>query len=215
VKRKKRHFAFTPTPDLVWGFTLVELLVTTSLMVLVGAATVASLAGGVRVWERARESSTDGRSSLIAFDHLRRDVHNIRRFTLVPFEGTYGQFAAATVERVDRDSDQPAEIGRLGYFLDERRHVLCRSFVPYRLMRRERFTDRCQAVLEDVARLRFSYFGVEKEGGQAGWFEHWHATEPPLTLQCTVTIQGPHGQAVPQMLLVSLVSAAPAESSER
>ena len=189
------------------GFTLVELLVTTSLMALVGAAAVAALAGGIRVWERAHETGLDHPACLIAFDRLRRDLHNTRRFKPVPFEGTYDQYAAAAVERADRDSTQPDEIGRLGYFLDERHHLLCRSFVPYRLVRRERLTDRCQAVLEDVTRIRFSYFGADEERGTTEWVEHWHATEPPLAVKCTLTIHRPHQEPVPQTLLVSLMNA--------
>ena len=237
------------------GFTFVELLVTTSLMALVGAATVAALSGGVRVWERARESAGGGRSSLVAFDRLRRDVRNVRRFTPVPFDGAYDQFEAAAVEASNKEAtpigsddsvsqetqiiaddirgyprkDQRAsashranmsqyppipELGRLGYYLDERRHVLCRSFVPYRLMRRERLTDRCQAVLEDVARLRFRYFGTLREDDEPEWMEHWDLAQPPLAIECAITLQAAGRPAAPQTLRVVLPNAALPEASK-
>ena len=105
------------------GFTLLELLVTTSLMALVGGATVASLGGGIRVWERTVKFGSRQQSVLLAFDRLRRDLQNVRRFHLVPFKGEYDAFQVAAVEGQD-------ELGARGYFLDERRHLLCRSFVP-------------------------------------------------------------------------------------
>ena len=171
------------------GFTLVELLVTTSLMALVGGAMVAALAGGMSVWERASQMGTGQQASLIAFEWMRRDLSNARRFHPVPFEGAYDRYTFAAAERAAVDVPMPQEIGRLGYFLDERRHVLCRSFVPYRLMRGERLTDRCQAVLEDVARVRFGYFGTQEKGGEPEWSGHWDVEGEPLAVKLELVVQ--------------------------
>ena len=189
------------------AFTLVELLVATSLMALVGGASVAALAGGVRVWERAAAFGTAQHSFLVATDRMRRDLQNVRRFKPILFEGSYNQYAAASVGRADPRSDRSEELGRLGYFLDERQHRLCRSFVPYRLMRRDRLTDHCHAMLDDVTRMRWSYYGKNDERATTGWCEHWRSSEPPLAVKCTLTLQLPHHDAIPHTLMVSLASA--------
>ena len=175
------------------GFTLVELLVTTSLMAMVGGAAVAALAGGLRVWDRATSLGTDQQAMLIAFERMRRDLHNLRRFAPIQFEGDYHEYAFPVVEAANADSNAPKEIGRLGYFHDERRQLLCRSFAPYRLLRHERLTDHCQPVLEGLTRVRFKYFGKDSDSGTAGWMEHWSSLTPPLAVSAEMTLR-PRGQ---------------------
>ena len=175
-------------PAACYGFTLVELLITTSLMALVGGATVASLAGGVKVWERAAEFGVDDQAALIAFTRMRRDLHNARRFHPIPFAGAYDQYTFAAADRNDPAASDLEEIGRLGYFLNERRHLLCRSFVPYRLMRGTGVTDRCQVMLEHVERVRCRYVGIDATSGQNDWTDHWQSQDPPVALTCEVTL---------------------------
>ena len=167
------------------GFALVELLVATSLMALTGGATIAAISGGLRVWERATELGTRRQSVLIAFDRLRRDLQNVRRFKLIPFTGRYDRYTFATAEQSGSDDEAPIELGLLGVFLDERWHRLCRSFTPYRLMREEEIDRRCQTVLEDVVRVRFKYFGMQ-EDGNLGWSDQWEANEAPMAMQSEI-----------------------------
>jgi prepilin-type N-terminal cleavage/methylation domain-containing protein len=171
------------------GFTLVEMLIATSLMALVAGTIVAALAGGFRVWRRASEFGSHEQASLVAFDGVRRDLHNIRRFALVPFEGVYDQFTFPAAGQEVSDPAAPQEIGRLGYFLDERHDLLCRSFVPYRLVKRVRPRDRCQTLLEGVQRVRFEYFGAQEHTETASWSQRWESTTPPLAIRAALVIQ--------------------------
>lgn len=187
------------------GFTLVELLVTTSLMALVGGATVGALAGGIRVWERASEFGVYRQAVLVSLAQMRRDLQNVRPFSPIPFEGTYGQLAFALVGREHLDDESPPELGRLGYFLDERSHVLCRSFVPYRRLKRVRLTDRCQAVLEDVTRLRLSYFGSPEGEEAVDWSGRWASPQAPLAVKVDLTVQQRGQRGASQSAVISLM----------
>ena len=162
---------------------------TTSLMALVAGATVSALAGGIRVWERSVEFGSHHQAALIAFTKLEHDLRNARPFAPVPFEGAYDQCTLAIVDRPSVPPNALPELGRLGYYLNERDHVLCRSFVPYPMAPRLRLKDRCQPVLEDVAKLRLRYFGHDEEGGAIDWSSHWRATHPPLAVQVELTLQ--------------------------
>ena len=188
------------------AFTIVELLVTTSLMALVGGTAVAALAGGIRVWERATAYGTQQQSAVITAGDLRRDLQNLRRFAPVPFDGVYQQWSAAAVERVSPGEEGPPEIGRLGYFLDEHRQLLCRSFVPYRLMKRYRLTERCQPVLEGVTRVRFSYYGTEEESGTLDWHDRWKSTTPPIAVKSEFLLRTNDRQTTPHSFVIALAS---------
>ena len=73
------------------GLTLVELLVASALMALVAGASVATLSGGFKVWQRLQALGQQSQWTEVAFDEIRRDLRNTRRFSLIPFEGTYSQ----------------------------------------------------------------------------------------------------------------------------
>jgi hypothetical protein len=182
----------------------VELLVTTSLMALVGGATVASLSGGMKVWKRASQFGVAKESMLIACDWLRRDLQNIRRFAPVPFEGAYDRYTFATVAQDASDDRALPEIGQFGYFVDAPHRQLCRSFVPYRLMRQVRLTDRCQGVLDNVSRVRFSYFGTTTKQGRPEWRASWDMAEPPLAVKAELSAQDPGQEATSHTIVVRL-----------
>ena len=184
------------------GFTLVETLVAVALMGVVGAALVSVLAGGLQVWQRAAEFSRAGQSAVIGLSQLRHDLHSLRTFSLLPFEGSYDRYEAAAVGASGLAEE--AILGRLGYFLRERDQTLCRSFVPYPMANTKRLTDRCQTILEHVSRVRFHYFGKDPQSGVEGWVEHWHGDVLPLAVRVEVSTQEGRQPPVTHGLLVTL-----------
>ena len=184
------------------GFTLIELLVTTSLMALVGGASVAALSGGLRIWERAAAFGTQQQAALIAAGHFRSDLQNARRFSTIPFEGSYDRFSFAAVEPDRMEETSLSELGRLGYFFNERSHVVCRAFTPYRQLRRVRLTDQCRAILEGVTRVRFSYFGLDEERGTTGWSQQWRSARAPMAVKAEVALTEAHGRTTTQMFVI-------------
>ena len=177
-----------------------------ALMALVGAIAVAVLAGGIRVWERA-DVGAQQPISLIALERLRRDVQNLRTFALVPFDGAYDRWSGAAAEPLVTSGDAPAEMGRLGYYLDERQGRVCRSFVPYRQAKRFRLADRCEAVLEHVRRVRFSYYGSQDEQGPQ-WSTRWRAAAPPSAMKIEYAMQGEDADAAPTVAVLFRASSA-------
>ena len=171
------------------GFTLLEMLITISLMALVAGAVVASVAGGFRVWRRVAVYGVHEQASLLAFEGLRRDLHSAMPFKLVPFSGAYDEMTFAAVGRNPHEPDAVKELGREGYYLDAVHDVLCRSFAPYRRSDEVRLKDRCEVVLEHVQRLRFDYFGAEQGTQEAAWTQSWDAKTAPMAVKMSVTLQ--------------------------
>ena len=208
--RGVREFPLSPStyhPSPITGLTLVELLVTTSLMALVGGTAVSALVGGVRVWQRALQVGMHEETILVAGRRMDRDLHNLRRCALVPVEGAYDRFSFAGADRQNHDDPSALlEIGRVGYFLRSRDHVLCRSFVPYRLMHGVRLTDQCQPVLEGVQRMRVRYYGTDSERGALRWSEHWKEAEPPLAVQIELGVAPERGAVSSHTFVVSLTT---------
>jgi hypothetical protein len=204
---------------------MVELLVTTALMSMVGAAVVAVLFGGIRVFQRVTEYGSVEQAAMVTFDRFRRDIEGMRRFSLVPFAGAIESvhFAAAArageadARRDNLAEEAPEEIGRLSYYRDARARMLCRSFTPYRLMRRLRVANRCQPVLEDVERVRFQYFGASAEGEQAAWVSRWDGEEAaghPTAVKATVTLKPAEAREVVRSFVIYLPVSADAQNED-
>ena len=174
--------------------------------------TVGALSGGIRVWQRAADIGRHRQAVLVSLVQMRRDLQNVQTFSPLPFEGAYDQFAFASLGRERLDDEGPPELGRLGYFLDERSQIVCRSFVPYRLMKQVRLTDRCQAVLEDVTRLRFSYFGSPEGEDAVGWSGRWASPHSPLAVKVDLTVQRGSQSLASQSAVISLIGAIPHET---
>ncbi len=192
------------------GFTFVELLVTLTLIGLVGAATVAMLAGGIRVWERTQGSSVSSQQMQLAFETMRRDLHNSCLFHPIPFEGAYDTFSfPAKLEReTAQDGSVIREVGRLGYYLNEREGLLCRSKVPYRLLRSSSLRDSGSMLVSGVERLRFSYYALDPVTGRYEWKQACSEVTPPLAVKIEVGYRlAPKKPLITQSLVVYLPTA--------
>ena len=216
--RLRSLFSYFLTPSLshsLTAFTLVELLVTVSLMALVGAGAVGALSGGVKVWERAMVFGTGQQEALVACEWLRRDVQNARRFAPIPFKGEYDAYGFAAVDHESVDASGPRELGRLGFFYDQAHRRVCRSFVPYSLLHDRRLKDQCQSMLEGVTRMRFSFFGVE-ESGHPEWSGDWTVKERgPWGLKTELTLERPFAPATTTTCLATLASQLPSATDEQ
>lgn len=181
------------------GLTLVEMLVTMSLLVLIAATVSATFSGGMRVWERLRGGPRE-QWTQVAFAQVRHDLQNLRRFAPIAFKGAYDEFsfpalvtaAPGTERRALEDAAEPVpELGRAGYFFDSSRKQLCRAQHPYRLLRRARLRDACSPVIMDVERVRFSYYAQERLTKGYAWSSHWSSEEPPLAVKLEIGYRDP------------------------
>lgn len=169
------------------GFTLVELLVTLSLVALVAGAVVAVMSGGLQIWERLQDQDALGQQLQIVLDSMRRELHNAQPFRPIPFEGSYDTFSfPALLEMDTADGLHLREVGRVGFFLDEGRHRLCKSQQPYRGLRSQLLKESCRPLIEGIDRLRFSYYVLDSSTGQYDWTGSWTADQPPLAVKIEV-----------------------------
>ena len=192
------------------GFTLVELLVTVALVSLIGATVVAAVSGCLRVWGKVSAHGDTTSWAEVTFAGIRHDLHNIKTFTPINFKGEYDTMRFPAVVRSPlSDGEEIPEIGQVGYYFDNQHKRLCRAQVPYRLMRRAHLKDRCDAVMNHVNRVRFSYYKPKTDTGEAGWGTAWEAVEPPIAVKVEVNYdERTMGKVNPEVLLVAVPLAA-------
>jgi hypothetical protein len=182
------------------------MLITLSLIALASAAVMATVAGGFRVWTRASSYKVSEQAALLAFEGLRRDLHSAAPFRLLPFSGVYDELSFAAVSADRERAPAASHLGRRGYFLDDRHHVLCRSFALFREAGDVGVKERCEVVLEDVQRVRFEYYGLKGGGGtaEAGWSQSWEEPHAPDAVKISVTVQDGRQAAGSYATVISL-----------
>ena len=175
------------------GFTLVELLVTVSLLGMIAGTVAATFSGGMRVWERIQSRGTHGQWIEVTLDQVRRDIGSMRAFAPIEFKGEYDEVSFPALvswtprPTVDDKMPEPRdEPGRRGYYFDSGRRMLCRSEHPYRLTRRYRLKDACSPVMTEVDRVRFSYCEVDPSKGACAWTDGWDADRPPVAVKMEI-----------------------------
>ncbi len=196
------------------GLTLVELLVTLSLLTLVAGAAVAIFSGGIQVWQRIENRGPSAQWLQVTFAQVQRDLHNARRFKPIRLEGRYDalSFAALVPAPPPEGTAEPVqideELGRVGYYFDWGRRMLCRSQTPYRLIRKIRLRDACSPVLSDIERVQFSYYGFDAKTKNGGWHSEWTADELPLAVKLEVSARDAAKRPTSQSLVIRLPIAA-------
>lgn len=170
------------------GFTLVELLVTMSLVTTVLLVLFSILSGGVRVWERIVCGSVSEQEFSVASVQLRSGIRGYHPFSPIPFKGSSDEFSfAALLLQPDEDAlELLYEPGRRSFYFDRRQKQLCRAEQFYRGMRRADARGVCRPVLEQVESVRFRYYAYDSKNKSFAWNSQWKSEDPPLAVQAEV-----------------------------
>lgn len=192
------------------GFSLIELLVAISLIALVGGTVTALVTAGGRVWARVRAHGTHAAWTETIFEQVRRDVHRARRFSEIPFKGTYEEVSFPVLISSETEDGTPYEqLGRLGYYFDSYHRQLCRSEQSYLLIRRTRMRESCEPVLTGVERVRFRYYALNADLHAYEWSTGWDAQEPPLAVKMEIRYDDQSDEERPAQALVVRLPIAP------
>lgn len=168
------------------GFTLVEVLLSASLVAFMGATVVGLIMGGLRVWQRTDTLGTRDAWVQVAFDQWRRELRSMAHFKPIAFTGAYDGCTFASTHHDTLEATR--------YYFDSARRQLCRTRQPYPQWRARREVP-CAPLLQDVQQIRFSYYAPRTETGGGTWTSAWtEADAPPQAVKLTVTYQPAGGR---------------------
>jgi general secretion pathway protein J len=169
------------------GFTLVELLVATTLLALLSMVLFGGLRFGARAWEAGGESIERTSETEAAQEVLRRTLVESFAFRGTG-EGEQPAFSGQA-DRIAFVAPMPrhagaAGPGRYAIWLDGSGN-LSMAWEPRRPEREidAAFEGEPSVVLQHVAGLRFSYFGAERTGQPAAWQDRWESPGLPLLIR--------------------------------
>ncbi|MEQ9606046.1 MAG: prepilin-type N-terminal cleavage/methylation domain-containing protein [Kiloniellaceae bacterium] len=213
--------ASPPHPSRAAGFTLLELLISITILALLSTMMVGGLNFGARVWERTENAAQDQGRVAAVQGLLRRQVAQMAtqqvrgadRRPRVAFEGSSGRLAFV--------APLPQYLSQGGYHvisLETRPAGNARNLVlRWEPFDRERpgltLSEKAheEILLTGLAGLSFKYFGHDRRGTASGWLAAW---EDPAQLPELIDITVRFGPAVEEVW-PALVAAVVTESVER
>jgi prepilin-type N-terminal cleavage/methylation domain-containing protein len=151
------------TNDRIPAFTLIELLVVTAILAVVVGVIGACLAGGIRVWETAREFATLEKEALVGLSLMEKDLMNRLPIHAIGFEGKETSLSLPAM----LTAGGAPQIGAVEYTLNPGNGVLMRRERDYRgaYVREEPW-------VVNVAAMKLAYFNLVKgEGSASVWKE--------------------------------------------
>lgn len=175
---------FTRSSVATNGFTLIEVLVSASILGIISLAVLTTFGSGLHVYERIQSYGGLQANVLLALEEMEKDINNTFPLLTVPFKGDAGKIAfAALIDKVvtveDEEKIIPA-IGKISYFVEEEdgQKMLARSKWDYPDATSDAQTqDDQKEFLAQIKEIRFSYYYIDEETMEYGWEESWSSEE--------------------------------------
>lgn len=165
------------------GFTMIEMIISLTLVALTMTVLVALFSGGMRVWQRSECGVRQEQSMLVAFEKMRRDLHQIQPFRLIPFKGSREAMEFPVLLDSQEYAQPVFEPGRKIFFFDSKTQTLCESEQLFRGMRSSRGNRTCLPVLEQIEKVQFSYLSYNTKAESFSWSSQWSVAAFPVSIK--------------------------------
>jgi len=170
------------------GFTLLELLITTSLIALMGLAIYSTFARGVMVWERGSKTDIVEQEARFTLQNLAKELRNSFKFSGIKFSGTKDAISFPTYVNTARVGEAPKwEIGRVSYFYDSsKKSFFCREASYVDLFQDD--LPKAREIVSQVNDLEINYYFFDAIGKTYKWKNSWSDKETfPLGVRIALT----------------------------
>ncbi len=175
------------------GFTLVELLVTLSLMTVIFGVLFSMMSGGLQVWQRLQCGVRQEHEIYFALDQVRRGLHAAHPFEFILFKGSNERLEfPALIEAGDtEEEDRIPEPGRVSYYFDRSRSLFCKSERLYRGLRRNTRAEVCKPLAQNVEKVKFTYTGYNSKSENLSTSGYWSDKVPPISVRIELEYHDP------------------------
>ena len=187
---KTRNNAFTPLDNKhLKGFTLLELLITTSLIALMGLAIYSVFARGVMVWGRGGVINKVEQEVRFTLQSLAKELRNSFKFSGIEFSGTKSGISfPAYVNTAGIAQDPKWEVGKVSYFYDSSKKSFFRRQASYIELFQP---DSLQAkeIVSQINDLGINYYFFDAIGKTYNWKDSWTDKENfPLGVKIKLSV---------------------------
>jgi prepilin-type N-terminal cleavage/methylation domain-containing protein len=156
------------------GLTLIEVLITSAILSLIGVAIYSVFTNGLTIWKRARIIKEEKSSIVLSLAKMAQDLRNAFNFSQIPFAGDRSSISFAAM--VAGKDSQEAEIGQVSYAVDFSKDELYKTEKTYSQFL-EKKQGRKEVIAGDVKEIRFNFCYLDNASGSYRWKDDWKKEE--------------------------------------
>ncbi len=159
------------------GFTLVELILVSAILSVVGIAVYAAFSNGIRLWKKInQELPQEGIS--IFFEEISYDLRSFVKHSTVPFSGGPDSISFATFVVSETEEGVKRDLGMVSYCFEKGEDAISREQSNYSQLYLSE-PGPARRLLRGVDFLTFRYYCYDPENEKYIWLDAWNADEAP------------------------------------
>lgn len=165
-----------------YGFTFIELLITTVLAAVIALTLYTALSQAVKIWQRLNQRIYEEDINIF-FEKFSRDLRNSFKFSAIKFAGTNDEFGFATL--VNSPSKLPGlktNVGEVIYSFNRQEGVINRRQKNLSQIYREE-EGYSAAALKDVKSFKLQYYFYDPRENGYLWQEEWRGDDLPRAVR--------------------------------
>lgn len=165
-------------PKHITGFTLVELVLVTAMLSVVGLAAYSAFSNGIRLWKRVNEEVIQEDINMF-FVKISRDLRNLSRYSGIEFTGEPDSISFPSVVTHETEGGVMERIiGQVTYVFDENRRLITGGQSDYSELYQSK-AGRARTLVDDIDLLSFQYYCYDPDSEEYLWLKAWNDTEAP------------------------------------
>lgn len=182
------------------GFTLIEVLIAMTLLGVMVVLLFGSLRIAGQSWNTGESKMAAVNQKAVVYQFFKRHITAIRPLPMLNADPNESFDTVQAFQGFPQSlrfvAGLPASSARKGLqvftiALDPENHsVLWVALAPYRLTDNDRQPDRPEILLQNIAEIRFAYFGRIEELAEPRWQEEWSVAERlPSLIKISIALQ--------------------------
>ena len=179
------------------AFTLVELLITASIMALVAAAILSVFAAGLKVYERVRSYSDIRTDILFSLEKMERGLRSVPNAPQVYFKAQPARITFPAVIHAHPGDKNGISLGSVSYYIDDSSHYLVSDEKDYSAATSEESGEGFVTKLVYIGSLKFTYYFYDPKTKLFYWSDTWKeekdenktSKKPPVHTPLAVKIE--------------------------
>ena len=164
------------------SFTLIEMLITVSILSVIGLAVFSTFNSSIKVWQRLNRQAPALDIGL-AFEKLSGDLRNSFPFQNIKFAGSKDKLIFAAIVRIGDKTGIHDEIGSVEYALDNKQGKLSRAQLTYSQLYQEK-QPASRVLLSNIKGANFKYYYFDPEKQKYAWSDSIDSI--PLAVQISI-----------------------------
>ncbi len=187
------------------AFTLVELLIATAIMGTISLAILATLGGGLRIYEHIQTYGENQADVLLAFEGMEKDLRNTVNLSMIYFTGDSGKIAfAGRVAVRDLEGNPVTSLGRILYYRDEDTGTLMREEQDYpSAVSQEGEDTGITESLALVTDINFMYSFFDEKNKRYEWTRSWSGEDGlPAGVKIEIVFSGDQNVTLVRTVLI-------------